>query len=222
MKLPCEMIQDLLPLYHDGVCSEVSKTVVQEHLKGCESCAKTLRSIEEEVKMPELKVDEAKPLKSIKRRWRIKTWVTGVVVGVVVIFFWFWLTQSSSVPIRPEEYTITKAVRFSNGMYYLEYQIPYDYRGIGADLQRTEDGAVYLQEYRPILARRAAKNGIIRDYIIDPANHRTDIGTERPMTAFYLGLPGQENAFLLWSEDMDYPLAAPEEETEYLYQNIFH
>ena len=41
MKLPCEMIQDLLPLYHDGVCSEVSKTVVQEHLKGCESCAKT-------------------------------------------------------------------------------------------------------------------------------------------------------------------------------------
>lgn len=221
MKLPCEMIQDLLPLYHDGVCSEVSKAVVQEHLKDCEECSGVVETLDVELSMPKLEADEAKPLKSIKKKWKIKTWLTGLGIGIAVFFLWFWLTQSSSVPIRPEEYTITKVVRFSNGMYYLEYQLPYDYSGIGADLQRTEDGAVYLQEYRPILSRKTTENGIIRNYIIDPSNHRTDIGTQTPMIAFYLGLPGQEDAFLLWSEEADYPLATPEEETEHLYQHIF-
>ena len=221
MKLPCEMIQDLLPLYHDGVCSEVSKTVVQEHLKTCNCCQKVLKDLDDEIKMPDLKADEAKPLKKIKKRWTLKTWLTGLVIGLGVIVLWFWLSQAGSIPIQPEEYTITNAVRLSNGMYYLEYRIPYDYRGVGADLQRTEDGSIYLQEYRPFLARRTTDKGIIREYIIDPANHRTDMGTETPMTAFYLGLPGQEDAFLLWSAENTYPLATEEEETEYLYQNIF-
>ena len=106
-------------------------------------------------------------------------------------------------------------------MYYLEYRIPYDYNGMRADLLRAEDGAVYLQEYRPILARRDTEKGIIRDNIIDPENHRTDMGTEMPMTAFYLGSPGSEDAVLLWSAEEDYPMATPEEERVHLYQHIF-
>lgn len=31
--LPCELIQDILPLYHDGVCSEVSRKLVDSHLE---------------------------------------------------------------------------------------------------------------------------------------------------------------------------------------------
>lgn len=221
MKLPCELIRDLLPLYHDGVCNEVSKALVHDHLKECQTCTDALNALDADLRMPKLEADAAKPLKKIKRRWTKQAWLRGLVIGIVIVFLWVWLTELSSVPIRPEEYTITKAIRFSNGMYYLEYRIPYDYRGIGADLQRTEDGSVYLQEYRPILARRTEEDGVIRDYIIDPENHRTDIGTQTPMTHFYLGLPGQEDAFLLWSADADYPLAAPDEETQYLYQHIF-
>ena len=36
MKISCDMIQDLLPLYHDGVCSEESKKIIEEHLQICE------------------------------------------------------------------------------------------------------------------------------------------------------------------------------------------
>lgn len=221
MKLPCEMIRDLLPLYHDGVCSEVSKTIVTEHLKTCEDCTKALRSLEAELSMPKLDADEAKPLKSIKRKWRKKTWLMGFVLGVILFVSWFQLTQSGSVKITPEEYEVTNVVQFSNGMYYLEYRIPYDYRGIVADLLRTEDGAVYLQEYRPVLTRKDSEKGIIRDHIIDPENHRTDMGVEIPMTAFYLGLPGEEDALLLWSAEEEYPMATPEMEKEHLYQHIF-
>ena len=40
MKYDCEVIKDLLPLYHDEICSENTKTIVEEHLQECESCRK--------------------------------------------------------------------------------------------------------------------------------------------------------------------------------------
>lgn len=38
MKYPCNMIRDLLPLYHDQVASEESVSAVNQHLKECEEC----------------------------------------------------------------------------------------------------------------------------------------------------------------------------------------
>ncbi len=38
MKYPCEMIQDLLPLYLDDVCSEESKKAIEKHLSECSAC----------------------------------------------------------------------------------------------------------------------------------------------------------------------------------------
>ena len=219
--LPCELVQDILPLYHDGVCSDTSRKLVDSHLDTCETCTAVLKGMRLEMEMPKLAADESKPLKSIKRRWRTKTWLLGLVIGFAVFFLWIQLTQHRSVKLKPEEYIITNVVEFSNGMYYLEYRIPYDYNGIGADLLRDEDGAVYLQEYRPVLARRDPEEGILRDNIIDPANHRTDTGKKIPMTAFYLGAPGDENAVLLWSAEEEYPMATAQMEKEHLYRHIF-
>ena len=38
MKYDCEVVQDLLPLYQDGICSDTSRKIVDEHLKDCEKC----------------------------------------------------------------------------------------------------------------------------------------------------------------------------------------
>ena len=40
MKYPCNLIQDLLPLYHDGVCSQESSEAVKKHLLECPACKK--------------------------------------------------------------------------------------------------------------------------------------------------------------------------------------
>lgn len=40
MKYPCDLIKDMLPLYHDDICSEESRKIVQEHLEKCENCSK--------------------------------------------------------------------------------------------------------------------------------------------------------------------------------------
>lgn len=38
MKIPCSIAKDLMPLYHDGVCSDETKAAVEEHLDDCASC----------------------------------------------------------------------------------------------------------------------------------------------------------------------------------------
>ena len=41
-QLDHDIVQDLLPLYHDGVCSDKSRAAVEEHLKTCEDCRAAL------------------------------------------------------------------------------------------------------------------------------------------------------------------------------------
>ncbi len=45
MKVHCDVIQDLLPLYADGACSPESRKLVEEHLEECEECAKMLEML---------------------------------------------------------------------------------------------------------------------------------------------------------------------------------
>ena len=49
MKYQCEMIQDLLPLYKDGVCSEASKQIVEEHLEECPACTDFFNQLKDTV-----------------------------------------------------------------------------------------------------------------------------------------------------------------------------
>jgi len=45
MKITCEIIADLLPLYYDGVCSENSRKCVEEHLAECATCKEMLEKM---------------------------------------------------------------------------------------------------------------------------------------------------------------------------------
>lgn len=50
----CDIVQDLLPLYHDGVVSDNSRKFVEEHLAGCEKCQNTLKMLDDEETETEL------------------------------------------------------------------------------------------------------------------------------------------------------------------------
>ena len=45
MKIPCNVIQDLLPLYTDGACSTESRNLVEEHLRECPACSEMLQKL---------------------------------------------------------------------------------------------------------------------------------------------------------------------------------
>ncbi|HEY4624154.1 MAG TPA: zf-HC2 domain-containing protein, partial [Solibacillus sp.] len=37
-KITCDIVQDVLPLYYDEVCSQDTKNLVETHLQSCKAC----------------------------------------------------------------------------------------------------------------------------------------------------------------------------------------
>lgn len=90
MEYKCELIKDLMPLYHDGVCSEASASAVEEHLAHCEACKDAyqalLRSDGVTPESPPSPEPQAlgESLKRVKRRAAWKT-VIACVLAVAVL-----------------------------------------------------------------------------------------------------------------------------------------
>lgn len=62
MKMSCDIIRDLLPLYAEGMVSNASRDMVDEHLCECDACVKELGKLKKAEKVP-AEID----VKSLKR-----------------------------------------------------------------------------------------------------------------------------------------------------------
>lgn len=73
MKLSCDIVQDLLPLYTDGVCSGDSRRAVEAHLEGCPACRAAAGVQElppmEPTEAPRADQAVAKSIKRVRCRW---------------------------------------------------------------------------------------------------------------------------------------------------------
>lgn len=69
--ITCEVIQDLLPLYKDGCCSEQSKKLVEEHLTDCKECREMDRLYQDTLPdtLPGAKVAEEADVQGIKQEF---------------------------------------------------------------------------------------------------------------------------------------------------------
>ena len=98
MKVPCSVIQDLLPLYHDNVCSPESSAMIEEHLKDCEACQEEFHKLEESP-LPEslnerkTEKESLKGIKNVKKVLKKKRVRVSVITAVVVLLLcipgWF-------------------------------------------------------------------------------------------------------------------------------------
>lgn len=59
MKVPCDIILDLLPLYQNNLCSEVTGEYITEHLTTCDNCYHILNEMEAVIDIPQYEVDDA-------------------------------------------------------------------------------------------------------------------------------------------------------------------
>lgn len=86
MKLSCDIVQDLLPLYEDDLCSQATREAVEEHLRECETCGKQHTAVQEltepevVVKPKREKKATAKSFKKIRNRW-----IASIVIILLLI-----------------------------------------------------------------------------------------------------------------------------------------
>lgn len=124
----CDVVRDLLPLYVDGVCSQGSRTLIEEHLEGCAECAAMLEKLRDSACEDSLR-QEAKTVMA-PRKWRNRVFAVGctltafacVPAGIMAAMFqgeqsgpWEWLylmapallvcASAILLPLRSRHYT---------------------------------------------------------------------------------------------------------------------
>ena len=90
MNVSCEIIKDLLPLYLDGVCSNDSKVMIDEHLVACENCKAELQAMQNSFPLNNVgeNLNEAEAVKNLSKRWKKgMKWslLKGILITILVI-----------------------------------------------------------------------------------------------------------------------------------------
>lgn len=105
MSKQCKIVEDLLPLYHDGVCSDESRQMVEEHISQCEHCRRLLKLIDGELVSPDAKDADIKPLEEISKtvkKGKKKALITGISLALAVMIVLF---AGASIWWYAQEYT---------------------------------------------------------------------------------------------------------------------
>ena len=81
MKLNCDVVRDLLPLYVDDACSEESRHLVEEHLGECAECGEVLRKLRESEVESDLKAERNEVIRYGAKRLRRRSALVGSAVS---------------------------------------------------------------------------------------------------------------------------------------------
>ena len=101
--LPCELIEDLLPMYVDELTSPVTNKAVEEHIGACENCNRKYKLMKHPVSEKSQKeVKEIDFLKKTKKKTRKKIILWAALIWFVAVTFVCFLYFFSGKNMNPE------------------------------------------------------------------------------------------------------------------------
>ena len=85
--MKCNIIQDLLPSYIDGICSEETASEVETHIENCAQCKKMMQMMKQPTQhIVETNVEEAKePFKRINKKRRLQVIAASLLTFMIMI-----------------------------------------------------------------------------------------------------------------------------------------
>ncbi|OZB93600.1 zf-HC2 domain-containing protein [Paenibacillus sp. XY044] len=220
--ISCHVIQDLLPLYHDDVCSPDTRELVEGHIGLCPDCRSVLEKMKDGLMLgPEPTREqqtEANSLRRIAAYWsrsKAVSFIKGIAIATVVcgMLFGGYLLLTGwnirSVPTKVIE--VTDVGRMTNGniAYHVKMTDGYNVKQVSYKLD--QNGNFYMTPLRPVIKSKAfADIGLANTYYwinVDEqnANHNPG-GTGAEIQAIYLGTP--EDHILIWKKGMTLPPAS--------------
>ncbi len=81
MKMDCDVIRDLLPLYTDGACGEKSRKLVEEHLQECADCREILQMLRNTEIETGLTQEKSTVIAHEAKRFRRRSAAVGAVIA---------------------------------------------------------------------------------------------------------------------------------------------
>jgi len=229
MKTSCKIIQDLLPLYYDNVCSEESCTLIQEHLEECEPCKQILKDIDHELSYPMASNDEDKPIRAIKSVWeksKTKAFFKGTLIAIMVCAIlvggFVGMTQWKVIPVSPDLLEVSEVSQLSDGRIVYHLSVKDDKELHFVKFTTNEDGTYYMTPMRSVIERkRTMESGLFNYYyMVDIAEnnaYQQNHGEGIVITSCYMG--PKDNGILIWEHGMELPAASEELEKMILGNN---
>jgi len=138
MKVTCEIIEDLLPLYLDDVCSTQSRQAVEQHLRECEKCRSVFENTQA-VPVPYIEPDSPAEDKAIKKGFR-KIWLRWwaailIVLALVPVAFLGWNEYSGRGAAYSNQHELSMGNGFMDCLTEHRYTLAYNYLDI-AELKK--------------------------------------------------------------------------------------
>ena len=116
MKVSCDIIRDILPLYAEDMVSDDTKELVEEHLGECESCTDDLKLLRKAAAFP--RDTELWGMNAVKRSIRRKRVLTALMVflltAAVAIGLFAFLTRPIALTAEEAE---ARVVEYGNRVY---------------------------------------------------------------------------------------------------------
>lgn len=210
MKTSCELIRDLLPLYYDGICSDTTKKVVEEHLAECKECSLILQKMSVSLKSTNSvkKESEEKMFSGVAKKWKMSLY-KSFAKGILLAFLCFIIFSAGRYGLCKANFIAAD----NNVVDTTEYTIKDDVNKIAVVLETTdgylggtvvsdtdEKGNIYLSIVRPIMKEKNRDEDNLRIiYTVNIENKN----------AVYYGSP--DNRELLWDKNTDLPQITYEE-----------
>lgn len=81
----CEIVQDLLPLYYDDVCTPSSRQLVQRHLENCASCRTLYEQLQNDSVNRIIEQESHDVLKRHARKEKTAAYKAGLIISVFLL-----------------------------------------------------------------------------------------------------------------------------------------
>ena len=224
-----DIIFDLLPLYHDGVCSAASRAAVEAHLKACGTCREALLEMDAPLPAAEEQKNAADGavVKGISEAWKKEKWkarLKGAAIAAAVCLLlvgaWLAATQLFIFPVDPATIEITDVRQLADGRILYHFYIDDDLNLRRTEFQYDEDGNMYCIPMRALITEKRWEGN-------SPADMEPFLDMEMvDGQAKFMGVQeidhvwyGRgEDAILLWEEGMDLPAASAADEVHWGYE----
>lgn len=221
MNITCEVIRDLLPLYHDGVCSNSSKSLVEEHLKNCEACRKELDMIDAALTTPHIKPESEKFFQAVSAAWKkgkkksfIKGIMTTALICILLVGGFVGLTQWKIISVSADILEVTELSQLSNGSIVFNLLVNDGKNLRVIKYMTTDDGCFYLTPMHSVIELTSKYDTVpfSQYYAFYPPGFRNSEPTypgiflSENITKIYVGPVGE--GALVWEEGMELPAAS--------------
>lgn len=204
-KITCDVIQDLLPLYCDEVCSQDSRELVREHLEDCQECRSLLQKMRQECTFPgeeeqaheTIVRDMAASWKKGLRRSFLKGALIMLCACAVLAGGWLALTRLVMVHVPTDRVEIAVETVTEESV-EISLKTNDGKRVSGSSYRMTSDGKYYIILERAILAEENGSGENWEGILTISREKRLESGEKVPVTEIYYGTG--KDSVLIWRE----------------------